>query len=209
MKLYYAPGTCALAPHIALEELGMVYETEQVNLKNKTCSSGDYYQVNPKGSVPALRMESNEILTETAVILQYLGDLIPEKNLLPAAGSVERYRVMELLNHIATDLHKTYNPLFFPARYVRDENAQEQLRGSLKEMLAPRLTGLNAFLAGKNFLMGEQFTVADCYLFTVLSWNRLVGIDTSKWGNLSSYCARIEKRPAVVKAMKAQGLLKN
>jgi len=208
MKLYYAPGTCALAPHIALEELGMVYEAEQVNLKNKTCNSGDYYQVNPKGSVPAIRMEDGGILTETVAILQYLADQTPQKGLIPAWGSIERYRVMEMLNHISSDMHKSYTPLFFPMRFVRDEKAQEELRASIREMLTPRLTNMNAVLAGKNFLMGDQFTVADCYFFTVMTWNKLVGIDTSKWGNISSYMARLEKRPGVQKAMKAQGLLR-
>ena len=208
MKLYYAPGTCALASHIALEELGMVYEAEQVNLKNKTCASGDYYQVNPKGSVPAIRMDNGEVLTEGVAILQYLGDLKPEKGIVPAWGTIERYRVMELLSHISTDLHKSYTPLFFPMRYVRDEKAQDELKGSIREMLTPRLTGMNAMLAGKNFLMGDQFTIADCYFFTIMTWNKLVGIDTSKWGNIASYMARLEKRPSVQKAMKAQGLLK-
>lgn len=208
MKLYYAPGTCALAPHITLEELGFVYELEQVNLKNKTCASGDYYQISPKGAVPALRMDNGEILTEGSAILQYLADLKPEKGMAPPYGTLERYRLMEVLNHISTDLHKSYTPLFFAQRYVREEKSQEELRASVREMLTPRLTGMNALLAGKNFLLGEQFTVADCYFFNIMYWNRMVGIDTSKWGNIASFMSRMEKRPSVVKAMKAQGLLK-
>lgn len=208
MKLYYAPGTCALAPHIVLEELGLVYEAEQVNLKNKTCQSGDYYQVNPKGSVPAVKMDNGEILTETAAILQYLADQRPEKNLVPAWGTTERYRVQELLNFIGTDLHKSYTPLFFAGRFVRDEKAQEELKGSIREMLTPRLTGMNAVLAAKNFLTGDHFTVADAYFFTVMTWNQNAGIDTRKWGNISSFVSRVEKRPAVMKALKAQGLLR-
>lgn len=208
MKLYYAPGACSLACHIVLEETGAPYEVEQVNLKNKTCTSGDYWQINPKGSVPALRLDDGQILSEGVVINQYIADQYPDKNLAPRAGTMERYRLMELLNHIATDLHKSYSPLFFAGRLVKDEATQNELRGNVREMVAPRLTGMNALLAGKSYLMGEDFTVADAYFYTVMTWNKSVGIDTSKWGNISAFMTRMEKRPAVQRALKAEGLLK-
>ena len=208
MKLYYSPGTCALAVHIVLEELGMVYEVEQVNLRDKTTASGDYYQVNPKGAVPALRMDDGEILTEANVIMQYLADQKPERMMVPSYGTMERYRLMEMMNYISMDLHRSYSPLFAAGRLVKDEKAQEELRANIKEMLMPKLTAMNAKLAGKNFLFGESMCIADAYFYTIMTWNKHWSIDTSKWGNISSFMTRMNARPGVLKALKAEGLLK-
>jgi len=202
MKLYYSPGACSLSPHIVSRELGLPVELKKVNNKDKTFDGGgDYRKVNGKGYVPALELDNGEVLTEGPAIVQYLADQKPDAGLAPKAGSFERYKLQEWLNFITSELHKSFSPLFRPT-------TPEDYKPVAKENLANRLQWLDQQLAGKDYLMGRNFTVADAYLFTVASWSKHVGIDTSKWPNLSAYLARVAARPKVQEAMKAEGLVK-
>lgn len=202
MKLYFAPGACSLSPHIALREAGLDVTLEKVDLKAKKTETGaDYTSVNPKGYVPALQLESGEVLTEAGTIVQYIADKKPEKKLAPANGSTERYRLQEWLNFLSTEIHKGTSPLFNPA-------TPDAYKTIVKDNLARRYDYLSAALAKKPFLMGETFTVADGYLFTLLNWTKFLGIDLGKWPTLASYYARVAARPAVQEALKAEGLLK-
>lgn len=200
MKLYYSPGACSMAVHIALREAGMAFDLDKVDLKAKKAASGeDYYQVNAKGYVPALRLDDGQVLTEDAVLLQYVADQRPESGLAPRFGSMERYRLMEWLNFISSEIHKTLGALFNPAITPEWRADRVALFGRRADWLAGRL-------GNQPYLMGDQFTVADAYLFTVLRWCALHKIDTGKWPVLNDYMARIAARPAVVAAMKAEGL---
>lgn len=202
MKLYFYPGACSLAPHIALRELGLPFELDQVDLQAKTTKSGeDFNAVNPKGYVPALRLDDGEVLTEVAVILQYLADRRPEAGLLPEPGTMERYRVLEWLNFVSSEVHKQFSPFFNPK--ISPEWRENQLG-----LLARRFDYLSARLGGRPFLMGERFTVADAYLFTVLNWHKLFEIDLGRWPVLKDYHARIAARPSVRESLKAEGLAK-
>ena len=205
MKLYYAKGACSLAPHIIMSELNMVYELELVDTKNKTCASGDFKKINPKGSVPALRMENGEILTEGAVIDQYLADQKMDSTIFPKMGTIDRYRCMEWLNFIATDLHKSYVP-FFIGSMLTPTTATE-ISAFYSNMLSSKLDYVSEKLGTNEYLMGNNFTLADAYLFTVLSWSKHVNFDLNKWSNLRPYLERVGTRPAVIKAMKEEGLL--
>ena len=200
MKLYYAPGACSLAPHMALREAGLEFELEQVDLTNgKTASGEDFTRINPLGYVPCLRRDDGETLTECAVLLQWIADQSPELGLAPPEGSPERYRLQEILNFVATELHKGFGPLFnsaFP-------DAAKQV---VLENLKGRLGYLDARLADRTFLLGDRFSVADCYLATVLGWTRFLKMDLSPWPNLGAYLGRIMARPAVQEALKAEGL---
>jgi glutathione S-transferase len=207
MKLYYKAGACSLSPHIVLAELNMVYELESVDLVQKTCASGDFWKINPKGSVPALRMDNGEILTEGAVIVQYLADQKPEMELMPKLGTLERYRCLELLNYITSDIHKNFSPLFYADRILKEAHAQTELKTYTKEVLGRKIAVLSSILAQQDYLMGKQFTVADAYFFTCLSWAKYVALDLSAWSNLLAYQNRITLRPSVIKAMKEEGLL--
>lgn len=207
MKLFYSKGSCALASHIVMAELNMVYELEAVDLKAKTFSGGDFRKVNPKGAVPALKMESGEILTEGAVILQYLADQKPEAGLVPKFGTLERYRCQEMLNHIATDVHKNYSPFFFADRLMQNQEGITQFKTSMMEVLKGKISGVSEKLGTNEYIMGKQFSIADAYLFTVLSWSNFIGLDMKTWPNLAKYTERVQARPAVQKAMKEQGLL--
>ncbi len=201
MKLYFAPGACSLSPHIVLEEAGIAAETEQVNNQEKKTKSGkDYWTVNPKGQVPALQLDSGEMLTEGPVIVQYLADQKPASGLVPPAGTIERYRVQEWLNFITSELHKSFGPIFRPT-------TPDAYKTISKENLGKRFDWLDKQLAGRQYLMGEKFTVADAYLFTVLRWSGRVEIDLGKWPNLKAYADRVAARPKVQAAMKAEGLL--
>ena len=201
MKLYFAPGACSLSPHIVLEEAGIAAETEQVNNQEKKTKSGkDYWTINPKGQVPALQLDSGEMLTEGPVIVQYLADQKPASGLVPAAGTVERYRVQEWLNFIASELHKSFGPIFRPT-------TPDAYKTISKENLGKRFDWLDQQLAGRQYLMGDKFTVADAYLFTVLRWSSRVQIDLAKWSNLKAYVDRVAARPKVQAAMKAEGLI--
>lgn len=201
MKLYLKPGACSLSPHIALEESGLPYETESVDLKNKVTASGaDFWKSNPKGYVPALLLDSGELLTEGAAIVQYIADQAPTKNLAPANGTLARYRLQSLLNFIGTELHKGYSPLFNPA-------TPDAYKTIARDKLVSRYKWVDDQLAGKDFVAGEHFSVADAYLFTVTSWAKHVGVDLSAYANVTAYMARIGARPAVQEALKAEGLL--
>jgi glutathione S-transferase len=201
MKLYFAPGACSLSPHIVLEEAGIAAETEQVNNQEKKTKSGkDYWAINPKGQVPALQLDSGEMLTEGPVIVQYLADQMPASGLVPPAGSIERYRVQEWLNFITSELHKSFGPIFRPT-------TPDAFKTISKENLGKRFDWIDKQLAGRQYLMGDKFTVADAYLFTVLRWTARIEIDLGKWPNLKAYVDRVAARPKVQAAMKAEGLI--
>lgn len=199
-KLYYVPGTCALCPHIVLHEAGVSFTAEKVNPKDKTTESGqDYNAINPKGYVPALIMSNGQLLTEVAVIVQYIADLAPNKKLAPKVGTPERYHLQEWLNFISSEIHKGYSPLFNP-------KMPEEAKTIFKERLAGRLNIAAKALEGKEFLMGKAFTVADAYLYTVLRWSPRMNVDLSPWLVLQTYMVRIAARPAVKTAMAEEGL---
>ena len=201
MKLYYSPGTCALAPHIVLLEAGLPFTLEKTDLKSKKTEKGvDYLTINPKGSVPALQLDDGQVLTEGPAIVQYLADQKPESGLAPRAGTFERYRLMEILNYISTEVHKGFAPLFNPG-------TSAEWKPALIDNLKKKFDWLSGFLHGRNFLIGESFTVADAYLFTVLSWSKHVGLDLGNWPTLAAYVARIGHRPKVQEALKAEGLI--
>lgn len=202
MKLYFSPGACSLSPHIALREAGLSFDLEQVDLGTKKTRSGaDLASVNPKNYVPALELDSGEILTEAAVIAQYIADRAAESKLVPAAGTMERYRVQEWLNYVASELHKGIGQLFNP-------KMPDDFKKTVREaILPPRFDFLSKKLEGRQYLMGDSFTAADAYLFTVLNWTGHLGIDLGRWPVLRAYQARVAARPAVQAAMKAEGLL--
>jgi glutathione S-transferase len=201
MKLYYMPAACSLAPHIALREAGIQFDLERVGRDKKTESGGDYLSVNSKGSVPALKLDNGDLLTEAAVIQQYIGDQAPEKKLVPPAGTPERYRLQEWLNYIASEVHKGIGQLFNPAM-------PDDYKAAVKNGLGQRqLPFLDRALAGKDYLLG-QFSVADGYLFTVLNWTNIHKIDLSGFPNIGAFMKRMAARPAVQEALKAEGLLK-
>lgn len=202
MRLYYSPGACSLAPHIVAREAGIPVDLVRVDLTAKRTERGDDYRaINPKGSVPALVLDDGSVLTEGAVISQYIADLAPEVGLLPAAGSLERYHALEWLNFVATELHKGFGPLW------RKETPDE-FRAVVKRMLAMKFDFLELHLAGREYLLGDRFGVADAYTFTVLSWAPVVGIDLGEWPSIEAYLRRISARPNVCAALATEGLLK-
>jgi glutathione S-transferase len=202
MKLYYAPGACSLSPHIVSREAGIPVELKKVNLKDRVVEGGaDFLKLNSKGYVPALELDNGQVLTEGPVIVQYLADQKPESGLAPKAGSFERYRLQEWLNFITAEIHKGFSPLFKPT-------TPDEYKKIARENLAGRFDWLNQQLAGKDHLMGKTFTVADAYLFTVLTWAKPTQIDLGKWPNLAAFVARVSARPKVREAMKAEGLIK-
>jgi glutathione S-transferase len=201
MKLYYSPGACSLSPHIALAEAGLAYNVEKVDLKTKKTESGaDFFAINAAGYVPALVLDNGEVLTEGPAIVQYIADLAPTKKLAPPAGSFERVRLQEVLNFISTELHKSFSPLFNPA-------TPEDWKTVVRGLIGRRLDVVEQKLAGRDYLLGE-FSVADGYLFTVLGWGRMVGVDVAARPLLAAYLARVMARPAVQQAMKEEGLIK-
>jgi glutathione S-transferase len=201
MKLYYAPGACSLSPHIALREAGLPFTLQKVDLAKKTVETGeDYNGVNAKGSVPTLVLDNGEKLTEGPAIVQYIADQKPGAGIAPAAGTMERYRLQEWLNYITSELHKPMGSMFNPAQTAEWKEA-------VKAALSKQLDWLVKQLDGKAHLMGDKFTVADGYLFTVLGWAKFVNFDLSKWPSLQQYMARIGSRPKVVEALKAEGLM--
>jgi len=201
MKLYYAPGACSLSPHIVARELGINVELKKVNNKEKKVEDGaDFWQVNGKGYVPVLELDSGERLTEGPAIVQYLADRKPESGLAPKNGTMERYRLQEWLNFLTSEIHKQFSPLFRPT-------TPEEYKTIAKENLAKRFDWLNQQLAGKDYLTGKQFTVADAYLFVLSNWTRPMQIDLSKWPNLQAFQKRVAARPKVKEAMQAEGLL--
>ena len=202
MNLYFSPGACSLSPRIVLREAGLEFTSEQVDLRSKQTASGaDYRLVNPKGAVPALMLRDGAVLTEGPAIVQFLADLVPEKNLAPVAGSFERYRLVEWLNYIGTEVHKSFTPLF-------NRGASEESRDAAIAVLKTRFDYLARALEGRDYLMGERFTVADAYLFTVLNWGGFTGIDMAPWPVLQAFHARVGARPAVQQALNDEGLNK-
>ena len=200
MKLYYVPGVCSLAAHITLRESGLPFTLDKMDRDTRVTESGENYLLaNPKGSVPALRLDNGEILTEVGVILQYIADQAPPSGLAPAAGSMERYRLMEWLNYIATEVHKQFSPFFNP-------KLPPEWRDNQLGVLARRFDYLTQRLGQQPYLMGERFTIADAYLFVVLRWCARLKIDLGPWPALTEYLARITARPAVQAALKAEGL---
>jgi glutathione S-transferase len=201
MKLYFSPGACSLSPHIVLRESGATFDLEQVdNREKKTKSGKDYWTVNPKGQVPVLELDNGERLTEGPVIVQYIADQEPGSGLAPAAGTMDRYRVQEWLNFTTSELHKSFGPMFRPT-------TPDAYKAISKENLGKRLDWLEGKLAGRQYLMGDQFTIADAYLFTVLRWASRVDIDLAKWPNLKAYVDRVAARPKVHEALTAEGLV--
>ncbi|CAM8625570.1 glutathione transferase GstA [Rhodoferax sp. TBRC 17660] len=202
MKLYYSQGACSLAPHIVMHEAGLAFEAISAPTKTHQLPDGtDFYTINPLGYVPFLVLQDGRSLHETPAIVQYLADLVPEKHLAPANGSFERYQLQQWLTFIGTELHKNFSPLFNPAAPLE---GKEQA----KQTLAKRLAWVDGELAGKDYLLGTTFSVADAYLFTVTNWARLVKVDLSTFANLLAYRARVGERPGVQAAMRAEGLLK-
>ncbi|HZF31331.1 MAG TPA: glutathione transferase GstA [Gammaproteobacteria bacterium] len=202
MKLYYAPGACSLAPHIVAREAGIDLKLDKVDWKTKTTESGkDFASVNPKGYVPALELDDGQLLTEGPVIQQYLADKKPASGLAPANGTLERYRLQELLGYINSEIHKSYGPLFNPN--ITPEAKEYQLA-----TLRKRFDLVEKWLAGKQYLLGDKFTVADAYLFVMVGWASHVGLDLSALKNVGAFHQRVAARPAVQAAMKAEGLIK-
>ncbi|MBP2301511.1 glutathione transferase GstA [Azospirillum picis] len=198
MKLYYKAGACSLSPHIVLREAGLPVELARVDLTAKTLDDGsDYRAVNPKGQVPALALDEGGILTEGPVIVQYVADRVPESGLLPPPGSIERYRVLEWLNFVGTELHKTASPLIRPG-------TPDAVKETVRQTLAVKLAILNQGLDGKPYLTGERFTVADAYAFVVLRWMPHLGVDMASFANLAAFSERVSARPAVQAALAAE-----
>ena len=202
MKLYYFSGACSLASNIALREAGLPFELVKVDRRTRKAADGlDYNEVNPKGYVPALMLDNGEVLTENVAVLQYIADRNPASKLAPPAGTMERYRLVEWLAFISSEIHKNFSPLF------RDETPEET-RQYLRKVLSTRLDYLNRAIGNRSFLMGEQFTVADAYLFTILGWSRHLNFDLGKWPAVQRYMERVAARPQVTEALKAEGLVK-
>lgn len=201
MKLYYFPGACSLSPHIVAREAGIDITLEKVDIGTKQTESGrNYLTVNPKGYVPALELDNGEVLTEGPAIVQYLADLKPDSGLAPPNGTMERYRLMEALTFISSELHKSYTPLFNPATPAE---VREERLGYIKK----RFGLVDQMLADKSFLLGERFTVADAYLFVMVSWADHMKLDLSDLENVSAFKQRVAARPAVQAALRAEGLM--
>ncbi|MFZ5836567.1 MAG: glutathione transferase GstA [Pseudomonadota bacterium] len=199
MKLYYSPGACSLSPHIVLREAGYEFEMEKVDLKTKVTESGkDFSAISEKAAVPVLQLDNGEIISEGPAIVQYLADQKPAAGLAPKNGTIERVRLQEWLNYISTELHKSFGPLFAPVNHETTLYFRKKLEASF------------VFLAGKlkdrNYLMGDQFTVADAYLFTILNWTNFVQMDLASLPVLAEYQKRVSSRPKVLEALRAEGL---
>jgi len=201
MKLYYSPGACSLSPHIALHEAGLPFELVLVSTKTHKLADGtDYYSINPKGYVPLLEFDDGTRLTEGPAIVQWIADQVPDRHLAPPAGTIERYRLMEWLNFISTEVHKQFGVIYTPAM-------PEEAKTVVRTRLNDRFGYINRELAGKDFVMGSTFTVADCYLYVMAFWTRRLNIDVTEFTNFTAYAARVEARPSVQAAMKHEGLL--
>jgi glutathione S-transferase len=197
MKLYFSPGACSLHPHITLREAGLSFDLVRVDTRaHKTQDGTDYYTVNPKGYVPALELDDGSILTEGAVIDQYIADRKPESKLAPPAGTMERYRLQEWLNFIASEIHKTFGPLF--------GNASDEIKQQARARVGGRFDLVARTLESRTNLVGNSFTIADAYLYNMLRWTQFTGIDLAKWPALKAFFSRIDERPAVKKALEAE-----
>lgn len=202
MKLYYSPGACSLSPHIALLEAGLPYDLVKVDLKAKKLENGDdYLKINPKGQVPALALDNGDLVTEGPVIVQMIADKVAAKNLAPARDSTERYKLQEWLTYINSEVHKSFGPMFSPV-------LADDAKAFFKDRVMGKFKYVDGALAGKDYLMGKQFTVADGYLFTMLSWAERMKFDLSAMPNLLAYKARVGARPAVQAALTKEGLMK-
>ena len=202
MKLYYSPGACSLSPHIALCAAGLPYDLVKVDLKAKKLENGDdYLKINPKGQVPALALDSGELVTEGPVIVQMIADQVAGKNLAPARDSAERYKLLEWLNFVGTELHKNFGPMFSPV-------LADDAKAFFKDRVMGKFKYLDGVLAGRDYLMGKQFTVADGYLFTMLAWADRMKFDLSGLPNLLAYKDRVGARPMVQQALTKEGLMK-
>ena len=200
MKLYYAPGACSLSPHIVLREAGLDITLEKVNLRTKEVESGgNFLAINPKGYVPALELDGGEILTEGPAIIQYVADLVPEKKLVPPAGTLARARVQEWLNFIGTELHKSFSPLFNPA-------TSDDTKAAARALIERRLAFTASALDAHPYLTGASFTVGGAYLVTMLAWRAYMKVDITPWPSLGAYFERVKARPAVQAALAAEGL---
>ncbi len=199
MKLYYLTGACSMASNIALREAGIPFEMAKVDRRTKHVDGVEFVTINPKGYVPALRLDDGQVLTENVVVLQYIADLNPAAKLAPPAGTMERYRLEEWLSFINSELHKGMSPLF-------SSEATEETKTYARNYVLKRLAYVDGALGDKTYLMGNQFTVADAYLFTVLGWGAKVGVDIGP--KLKSYVERVQARPHVLEAMTAEGLIK-
>jgi glutathione S-transferase len=198
MKLFYTPGACSLSPHIALQEAGLPHELVKVDIRaGKTATGDDFAKINPKGQIPALILDNGEMLTEGSVIVQLIADKAADKNLAPANGTMERYRLQEWLNFIGTELHKSFGPLYNPA-------LSDDAKAVFRDRINGKLTYVDGKLAGQDYVMGKQFTVADGYLFTMLLWAERMNIDLSAMKNLMAYKARVAARPKVQAALAAE-----
>ena len=202
MKLYYFSGACSLASNISLREAALKFELVKVDRRTRRTADGlDFNEVNPKGYVPALRLDNGEVLTENVAVLQYIADRNPTAQLAPAAGTLERYRLVEWLGFISSEIHKNFSPMF------RDD-APEEAKQYVRKVLGVRLDYLNRTIGNRTYLTGVPFTVADAYLFTVLGWGRHVNVDLGQWPLLQRYVERVGGRPHVIEALKSEGLLK-
>lgn len=202
MKLYFSPGACSLSPHIVLRELGLPFEAIKVDLATKQAADGtDFRTINPKGYVPALQLDNGQVLTEGPAIVQYLADQVPDKQLAPANGSWERYRLQEWLNFISTELHKQFSPLFNAANPDSVKDAQ-------KTKLAQRFGEISPLLEKQDYLMGDRFGVADAYLFTVLGWSKYFHFDLNQWPGIAKFVERVGARPAVAEALDVEAAAK-
>jgi len=202
MKLYYSPGACSLSPHIALLEAGLPYDLVKVDLRAKKLEGGDdFLAVNPKGQVPALGLDNGKLVTEGPVIVQVIADKAADKNLAPARDSEERYEFLEVLNFLTSELHKNFSPLFNPT-------FSDEVKGFFRDRLTGKFKYLDGRLAGRDYLMGQQFTVADGYLFTMLRWADAHKLDLSAFKNLMAYKDRVTARPKVQEALEKEGLMK-
>ena len=201
MKLYYSPGACSLSPHIIACEAELPVELIKVDLTSKlTETDEDFKQLNPNGYVPLLILDDGNSLTEGPAIVQYLADQAPDKKLIPPADTFERYQLQQWLNFISTEIHKSFSPLFNPV-------ATEAAKELATDILMKRLETVAEHLSSQPYLLGEHYSVADAYLFVTLSWGHYVNIDISRWPALARYADKISERPAVQKAMKAEGLI--
>jgi len=203
MKLYFSPGACSLHPHITLREAGLKFDLVRVDLRAHKLAGGgdDYYGVNPKGYVPLLELDDGSRLSEGAVIDQYIADQNPDARLIPRAGTIERYRAQEWLNFIATELHKQFSPLFYPT-------TPEEVKTQQRQKIGARFDLISKTLEKQPYLLGDQFTAPDAYLFNMLRWTEHTGIDRSKWPHLVAFYERVEKRPAVQAALEAEKAIK-
>jgi glutathione S-transferase len=202
MKLYYAPGACSLAPHIVAREAGIPLTLEKVDLRARTTASGRAFaEINPKGYVPAIEVRDGEVMTEVSALIQYLADQAPQAGLMPAAGTAERYQVLEWIGFVSTEIHKGFGPLWNPA-------SPEEVKQAAKDKLFQRFAYIDQRLAGQSYLTGERFTVADAYLFTVTNWTNFHGLSLTEYPNLAAFMSRVAARPKVQEALEAEGLLK-